>query len=73
MGIGAYSGTVEIHADEGFLYHHVEIEKVPNNVGITRKRWFTFEGPDRLVLRPDLGELAPSIVETAITWERVSK
>ncbi len=73
IGVGAYSGTVEIHADEGFVLHHVELEKVPNNVGITRKRWFAFQGPDRLVLSLDPGELAPSIVETALTWERVSK
>ncbi len=73
MGVGAYSATVEVHADEGYILHHVELEKVPNNVGITRKRLFTFEGPDRLVLRLDPEELAPSILETALTWERVSR
>lgn len=73
MGMGAYCATVEVHASEGFVLHHVEIERVPNNVGTVRKRWFTFDGPDRLSLRIDVPELIAPIVESTLTWERVTK
>jgi hypothetical protein len=72
-GLGAYCGTVEVHADEGYVLHHVEIERVPNNVGIVRKRWFTFHGPNRVSLRVDEPELFPPIVQSVLTWERVQK
>jgi len=72
-GVGAYCARVEMHAAEGFVLHHVEIEKVPNIVGRTRKRWFTFQGPDRIALRVDPPELAPGVTESTLTWERVRK
>jgi hypothetical protein len=70
-GLGAYCGTVEAHADEGFILHRVEIERSPNNVGMLRKRWFTFHSADRVSLRVDEPELVPPIVESVLTWERV--
>jgi hypothetical protein len=73
VGMGAYCGTVEVHANEGFVLHHVEIERVPNNVGMVRKRWFTFDSPNRLSLRIDSPELIAPIVESTLTWERVTK
>jgi hypothetical protein len=72
-GFSAYCAKVEIHASEGFVLHHVEIEKVPNNIGMTRKRWFTFDGPNRVTLRQDSAELAPPLVENTLVWERVTK
>ena len=72
-GLGAYCATVEVHANEGFVLHRVEIERVPNNVGMIRKRWFTFHSPDRVSLRVDEPELIPPIVENVLTWERVTK
>ena len=72
-GLGAYCGTVEVHADEKFVLHRVEIERSPNNVGMIRKRWFAFDGPDRVSLRVDEPELVPPIVESVLTWERVRK
>ena len=72
-GLGAYCGTVEVHADDGFVLHRVEIERSPNNVGMLRKRWFTFHSPDRVSLRVDEPELIPPIVESVLTWERVPK
>ena len=72
-GFGAYCATVEVHAKEGFVLHHVEIEKSPNLVGRTRKRWFTFDGPNHLSLRIDPPELIPPIVESTLIWERVQK
>jgi hypothetical protein len=74
MGNGAfyaYCATVEIHANEGFVLHHVDIDKVPNIVGNTRKRWFAFDGPNKLILRIDKAELRPPVVESTLVWERV--
>src|SRR5690349_18968723 len=73
MGMGAYCAGVEVHASEGFVLHHVEIERVPNNVGMVRKRWFTFDGPNRLSLKIDTPELILPIVESTLRWERVTK
>ena len=70
-GLGAYCGTVDIHANEGFVVHHIEIEKVPNLVGRDRKRWFVFETPDRLRLRKDRSELSQPVIDDELVWERV--
>jgi Lipocalin-like domain len=70
-GFGAYCGRVEMHASEGFVLHHVEIAGSPNFVGQTFKRWFTFDGPNRVSLRLD--GLAPPKVEETLIWERVQK
>ena len=72
-GLGAYCATVEIHSKEGFVVHHVEIEKTPNIVGRARKRWFTFQGPNRVVLRVDAPELNSPVVEDTLTWDWVQK
>jgi Lipocalin-like domain len=72
-GFSAYCASVEIHAKEGFVVHHVEIEKSPNIVGRARKRWFTFDGANRLSLRIDTPELTAPVVEDALIWERVVK
>src|ERR1700758_5060350 len=70
-GLVAYCSTVEVHAKEGFVLHYVEIEKSPNVIGRTRKRWFRFEGPNRLILRIDPRENAPPVVDSTLTWERI--
>jgi hypothetical protein len=70
-GFYAYCGKVEVHAKEGFVVHHIEIDKVPNLVGTTRKRWFKFEGPNRLSLRID--SPAAPVVESTLVWERVQE
>jgi hypothetical protein len=69
----AYCARVEVHAAEGFVLHHVEVDKAPNMVGRTRKRWFTFDGPNRVALRMDPSELSPPVVESTLVWERVPK
>ena len=38
-GFGAYCATVEIHAKEGFIVRHYEINQNPNAVGKATKRW----------------------------------
>jgi len=69
----AYCARVDVHAEEGFVLHHVEVDKSPNMIGRTRKRWFTFQGPDRVALRMDPSELSPPVVESTLVWERVRK
>ena len=70
-GMYGYCATVKIHAKEGFVIHHVDIDKSPDVVGTDRKRWFTFSGPNRVALRIDTPELTSPVVESILTWERV--
>jgi hypothetical protein len=70
-GAEGYCSTVEIHAKEGYVIHHIEIDTVPNAVGTDRKRWFTFDGPNRVRLRLDA--TYPPAVESTLIWERVVK
>lgn len=70
-GLGMYCGTVEVNADQGYVVHHVEISRSPNAVGDKRKRFFRFEGPDRLHLRVDPTENVPPLVESVLIWEKV--
>src|SRR5579862_2610940 len=56
FGFFGYCSSVEVHAKEGFVLHHVEIDKSPNGVGTTRKRWFKFDGPNRVSLTIDSAE-----------------
>ena len=72
-GSDGYCSRVEVHVSEGFVLHHVEAAVRPNLVGVTRKRWFTFDGPNRVALRIDTSELAPPVVDGTLTWERVVK
>ena len=54
-GFGAYCATIEIHAKEGFMLRRYEINQTPNAVGRETKRWYTFQGSDRLMLRNSTG------------------
>jgi hypothetical protein len=72
-GFGAYCGPFEIHGSEGFVLHHHQIDRAPNSVGTIAKRWFTFQGPNRLTLRIDAAELSPPVLESTLVWERVQK
>lgn len=72
-GFDGYCGTVEVHAKEGFVIHNVEVAVRPNLVSQPRKRWFAFDGPDRVTLRIDPAELSPPVTEYSLTWERVVK
>jgi lipocalin-like protein len=70
-GLVAYCGTYDLHTDEGFVVHHVDIEKSPGSVGISRKRWFEFTGLNRLSLRVDPAENGATVAESVLVWERV--
>jgi hypothetical protein len=69
--MGAYCGTYEVNVEQGFVVHHVEIERVPNFIGTTRKRFFTLNG-DRLILTLDPATLTGGLVATTITWQRIT-
>ena len=70
-GLGAYCSRVDVNASEGYVVHHIEIEKVPNLVGHDRKRWFAFDNPDQLRLRVDKSELQPPVIDDELVWARV--
>ena len=72
-GFGAYCATIEIHSKEGFIARKYEINQDPNAVGKTTKRWYTFQGTNRMTLRVDTPELNPPVVENTLIWERVGK
>jgi hypothetical protein len=72
-GINAYCATLEIHAKEGFMDRRYDINQNPNAVGKATRRWYTFQGPDRMTLRVDAAELTKPVVETLFIWERVTK
>jgi hypothetical protein len=50
-----------------------DINQNPNAVGRATRRWYSFQGPDRLTLRVDAAELRQPVVETLFVWERVTK
>ncbi len=72
-GFGAYCGTVEIHAKEGFIVRTYDVNQNPNLVGKVTKRWFTFQGANRMSLRIDAPELNAPMVDNTLIWERISK
>lgn len=71
-GLGVYCATLEIHAAEGFMDRRYDINQNPNAVGRTTRRWYSFQGADRMTLRVDAAELASPVVETLFNWERVT-
>ena len=70
-GYVAYCGTYEIHENESVVIHHRELALVPNSVGTSVARPFTFEG-NRLILRL-LGKAHNGQqLGFTLTWERVN-
>ena len=43
------------------MVRHYEINQTPNAVGRVTKRWYTFQGTDRMSLRVDASELNPPV------------
>jgi len=70
-GINSYCATLEIHAKEGYMDRLYDINQNPNTVGRATRRWFSFQGPDRMTLRVDDAELNKPVVETLFIWDRV--
>ena len=72
-GFDGYCSRVEVNVKGGFVLHHVDVSIRPNLVGVTRKRFFKFEGPNRVALSIDPAELTAPAVDQTLTWERVTK
>ena len=72
-GFSAYCASVRIYAQEGVVEHDVDIERVPNIVGRTRKRRFSFQGSNRVTLQIDAKELTAPLVDDTLVWERVTR
>ena len=68
-GMVAYCGSYEFNERDGYILHHVQMDKVPNVIGTDRKRYFKLSG-NRLVLQPT--PLPEGIKEWTIEWERVA-
>ena len=69
-GLVAYCGTYEVNEAEGYVVHHIELDRVPNLAGTDRKRYYTLSG-SRLVLRP-APPLPAGVKEWTVEWERVT-
>ena len=69
-GYGAYAGRFEVDEKAGTVLHHVEIALIPNRVGRTLTRFFSFD-QDRLTLRPPRLSRSGVEVERALVWRRV--
>lgn len=69
FGTAAYCSTVEIHADDGFVLHHVESAIWPGATGSTLRRAFEFDGPNRLTLSYPVP--APPGAVHILVWERI--
>jgi Lipocalin-like domain len=69
-GYGAYAGRYTVHADEGFVLHHVEVALIPNRVGRDLKRFFSFSG-DLLTLRPPVALQNGVKVQRSLLWRRL--
>ena len=72
-GINTYCATLEIHPNEGFMDRRYDINQNPNAVGRATRRWYSFQGSDRMTLRVDQAELAKPVVERLFIWERVKE
>ncbi len=73
-GLVSYCGAYEVNGRDGFVVHHVDLEKSPGSVGIHRKRWFRLEdGGNRLLLRVDPAENGAGTAESRLTWVRVTR
>jgi hypothetical protein len=55
------------------VIRHYEINQTPNAVGKVTKRWYKFQGKNRMSLRIDPPELTAPVVENTLIWERVGK
>lgn len=66
----AYCGRYTVHPSGGYVVHHVEMDNIPNDVNIDRKRFFQFTG-NRLLLTADPPPTGTT--EYTLTWERVEK
>lgn len=70
-GYISYCAQFEVHAQEGFVTYTEDLDLNPRTVGTVRKRWFAFDGSDRLKLTIDAAERAANVQDSSLIWERV--
>jgi hypothetical protein len=70
-GYGAYAGRYEVDETAGVVLHHVETALIPNRVGVTLTRTFSFEG-ETLTLSPPLMRRGGVEVQRTLVWRRFS-
>jgi hypothetical protein len=69
-GYGAYAGRYEVDEKSAVVRHHVEIALIPNRVGVTLTRSFSFEG-DLLKLSPAGFQRDGVEMLRTLVWSRV--
>jgi len=69
-GYGAYAGRFEVDEAAGVV-RHVEIALIPNRVGVTLTRFFSFEG-DRLTLSPPRFLRNGVEIHRTLEWRRLA-
>ena len=70
-GYGAYAGRYEVDEAAGTVLHHVETALIPNRVGVTLTRFFSFEG-ERLLLSPPRFRRDGVEIHRTLEWRPVS-
>jgi lipocalin-like protein len=70
-GYGAYAGRYEVDESAGVVHHHVETALIPNRVGITLTRSFSFEG-DKMTLSPPRFLRDGVEVDRTLVWRRLA-
>lgn len=70
-GLTAYCGTFEVNEADRYVVHHIEVDRVPNATGTSRKRFCSLSA-NRLTLRA-APPLPADVTEWTIVWERVGK
>jgi hypothetical protein len=69
-GYGAYAGRYAVDEAAGVVNHHVDVAHIPNRVGLTLTRSFSFEG-NRLNLSPAGFRRDEVEVHRTLVWSRV--
>jgi hypothetical protein len=67
---GAYAGRFEVDEKAGEVRHHVETALIPNRVGRTLTRHFSFSD-DTLTLSPPPFDRRGTEIRRALAWKRV--
>jgi hypothetical protein len=70
-GYGAYAGRYEVDEASGTVLHHVETALIPNRIGTTLARSYSFEG-DRLTLSPPPFRRDGIEIHRTLVWKRLA-
>ncbi len=70
-GYGAYAGRYEVDEAAGVVHHHVETALIPNRIGVTLTRFFSFES-NRLMLSPPRFLRDGVEIHRTLVWRRLA-